>query len=160
MYTSATIRPATPKAMLVKASPGFTLIELMVVTAIVAILAAVALPAYQDYTVRARISAATALLKEARQRMEVRYGDERSYATPGGACHVGTFDDDDSQFRLSCQASNQGQAFVVTATGQLGMTGFAYTINEAGVETTTALPAGFSPASLPVNRFIGRRGDS
>ena len=45
-----------------KRQQGFTLIELMIVVAIVAILAAIALPAYQDYIIRAQVSEGATLL--------------------------------------------------------------------------------------------------
>ena len=67
--------------MQARAQQGFTLIELMIVIAIVGILAAIALPAYQDYTVRSKMSEPLAALAEAKTSIAEFYASEGSWPT-------------------------------------------------------------------------------
>lgn len=60
---------------------GFTLIELMITVAIIAILTLVALPSYRDYTMRANRSVAAGFLLEVANQQERNFLDERVYAT-------------------------------------------------------------------------------
>jgi type IV pilus assembly protein PilE len=111
---------------------GFTLIELMMVVAIVAILSAVALPAYNDYVLRAKVQEGTSGLSELRLRAEKYFADNRTYQNAGGT-DVG-FSESISgarYFSYGC-ASGSASTFTCTATGSPteGMTGFAYTINQ------------------------------
>lgn len=118
---------------------GFTLIELMIVVAIIGILAAVAIPAYQDYVVRAKIPDATSALASKRVQMEQYFQDNRTYVG-GTACNNDTTTS--RYFTFSCPAAATATTYTIQATGIGSMAGFNYTINDTNTKTTTiAAPA-------------------
>lgn len=119
---------------------GFTLIEAMVVVAVLGILAAIGIPNYSRYITRGNLVEAGNALAEYRVRMEQFYQDNRTYQNVGGACGqavpVGL-----TNFGVACVIAAGGQAFTATATGAGNTDGFVYTINQANVRSTTAIPA-------------------
>ena len=120
-------------------SRGFTLIELMIVIAIVAILAAIALPSYVQYVKRGKISDAVATMSDMRLKMEQYFQDNRSYL---GSCVVGGTGVAPTpvatqNFSFACPTAPTANAYLFQATGIGSMTGFNYTINQAGTKTTS-----------------------
>jgi type IV pilus assembly protein PilE len=141
-------------------SRGFTLIELMITVAIVAILAAVALPAYTDYVLRGRISGATQVLSDYKVKMEQYYSANRSYGSTtaaGAPCNL--IDDAPFEtapgFTFSCTVSNGGQSFTLAAIS--GGT-YEYSIDELGVRRTVGHAGAFSASNQ--NCWIMKRGGS
>ena len=122
-----------------KAAKGFTLIELMITVAVMAILAAVALPAYTDYITRSKLVEAHTHLSDLRVKMEQFFQDRRTYV--GGPCApTGADATQVKYFDFSCPAGEPTQnTFVVQAVGKAGtdLAGITFTINESNVRTTT-----------------------
>ena len=118
---------------------GFTLIELMIAVAVVAILASVALPAYSAFVQRARVPTALVALLSYQVRMEQRFQDTRSYAS-GEVCAI--VPPVVSGFTVTCSLTDGGSGYTATAVGAGNMNGYTYTINDQGTRITVAHPRG------------------
>ena len=134
-----------------KLQKGFTLIELMIVVAIIAILASVAIPAYGDYVLRGKLVEATSTLADLRIRMEQYYQDNRNYGSAAANCLlVMPASPTVKYFTYSCNwgAGATDQFYTITATGiaAQGTGGFAYTLDQNNIKRSTALKAGWGTA--------------
>ncbi len=132
-----------------RAAAGFTLIEIMVTVAIVAILASVGYPSYVDYTRRGQLPEAFAALADYRVKMEQYFQDYKSYGTTtGGACANGAgapawnnfVPANAKRFTYGCAVTDKGggtQGYLITATGSGAVRGHVYTVDESNLQATT-----------------------
>ncbi len=117
---------------------GFTLIELMVVVAILGVLATIAYPSYQDYIVRGQIAEGTSTLADMRVRLEQFFQDNRTYdLAPVCNAQLPT----PKYFTVACATTPT--TYTITATGNGASTGFVYTINQQNVRATTGVKTGW-----------------
>ena len=120
---------------------GFTLIEVLIVVAIIGILAAIAVPNYSRYVQRGKLTEATAGLADFRTKLEQDYLDNRTYGGVGVDCKK-TYPPA-KHFTFACKVDGASESkFIATATNiagvGLGSAGdFEYTINESNAKGTT-----------------------
>lgn len=139
---------------------GFTLIELMIAVAIVAILAMVAVPSYSAYIMRGHLAEAINGLGATRAQMERHYQDNRSYATVGAfttPCAADASTRTYGHFVISCSGTPDATTFTLQAVGSGPVTGFTYTIDQADVRATTAAATGWNTCA---SKWLTKKGES
>ena len=92
---------------------GFTLIELMIVIAIIGILAVIALPAYQDYTARAQVSEAITLMEGQKSAIVEYYADKGKWPTSNKEAGIATNTSIQGKYVAQVDVGGDG---VITAT--------------------------------------------
>lgn len=119
-------------------SRGFTLIELVIAMAVIALLAAVAFPSYTAHVRRGKIAVALGELSAVRVKLEQYYQDNRSYGTTASTCPVPMPTAPGFAFSCAWGGTSSAQSFLVTASGDAaqGMGGYSYTVNETDQQKT------------------------